>query len=224
MGRLARRAAAALLTATAGLLALGSPAWAIQTTTWGIQPASTSGGPRPSLSYPSNGQTVHDAVIVYNRTGDRQVITLSVLDAVRTHGTYRYSAERKGLAAGVSLAAERITLPPHEQARVPVTVRLPRHSKVTTLAAIAAKGAPVKEGALLVEQQLVILVKATPSTASPVLPGLGLWGPAAGILLAAVAGFALVEARRRRREIRNPVQAQVRPTPAARSEAPAGVR
>lgn len=193
------RTAAAILVVAVAVLAFGPPAHAIQTTTWGIQPAPTSAGPRPSLGYPSNGQTVHDAVIVYNRTDQSQVVTLSVLGATGSGGTYQYSKQRQGLAAGVTLAAERIPLPPHEQARVPVTIRLPRHSKVTTLAAIAAEGAPIKQGSLLIQQRLVLLVKATPSTTSPVVPDIGLWGPAAAALLALVTGLAVREARRRRR-------------------------
>ncbi|HET6965494.1 MAG TPA: hypothetical protein VFH58_12035 [Acidimicrobiales bacterium] len=193
------RTAAAILVVAAAVLAFSPPAHAIQTTTWGIQPAPTSSGPRPSLSYPSNGQTAHDAVIVYNRTDQSQVVTLTVLGATGRDGTYQYSKQRNGLAAGVTVAAERIPLPPHEQARVPVTVKLPRHSKVTTLAAIAAEGAPIKQGSLFIQQRLVLLVKATPSTASPVVPDLGLWGPAAAVLLAMVAGLGLREARRRRR-------------------------
>lgn len=195
------RVTTAMLVATAGLMVLSPPAGAIQTTTWGLEPGPASGGPRPSLSYPSNGQTVHDSVIVYNRTGQPQTVTLSVLGATRADGTYQYTIARRGLAGGVSLSAGHIVLPPHEQARVPLTVKLPRHSKVTTLAAIAAEGAPVKQGSLLVQQRLVLLVEATPSTSAPLVPDIGLWGPVAGALVAVVGGLALREVRRRRRTV-----------------------
>lgn len=207
-GRLGGRLAGAALVFSAGLLLFASPASAIQTTTWGIRPAPAPGGPRGSLQYPSNGQTVHDAVIVYNETNRPEMIDLSVLTAGYSNGTYQYSPQLTGLARRISLPATRIALPPHQQARVPVTIRMPSHSKVTTLAAIAAVGAPVKDGVLLVQQRLVILVRATPSTSAPLVPDIGLWGPAAGSLLALVAGLTALEVRKRRRAERG-----VRPGP-----------
>lgn len=202
-GRFRAKAAVVAVMASAGALAFSVPASAIQTTTWGIQPA---GGPRPSLSYPANGQTVHDAVIVYNRTAGPEVIDLSVLSASRANGSYAYSPARTGLAARVELAGSRITLGPDEQARVPVTIKMPSHSKVTSVAAISAEGAPVRQGSLLIQQQLVILVKATPSTvSSPIVRDVGIWGPIAGGLLAVVAGWLAVVLRRRRGSADGPV-------------------
>jgi hypothetical protein len=188
------------LVLSAGVLAFGGTATAIQTTTWGIQPAPHAGGLRAGLNYPSNGQTVHDAVIVYNRTASAEVIDLSVMTAAHVNGTYQYASKLTGLAAGVTLAGHQIDLGPHQQATVPVTVKLPRRSKVTALAAISAESAPVKQGSLLIQQQLVILVKATPSTGpAPVVANLTVWGPIAGALLAVVAGLLGLAARRRSR-------------------------
>lgn len=198
-GALRAKLASSALVVSAGALLFATPAAAIQTTTWGIQPAAHADGVRSTLKYPSNGQTEHDAVIVYNRTSSPEVIELSVLGATYSTGTYQYTTDRSGLAGRVSLAATRIPLGPHQQARVPVTVRLPRHSKLTTLAAIAAEGAPVKQGSLFVQQRLVLLVEATPTTSAPLVPDIGLWGPVAGALLALVGGLAARELRRRRR-------------------------
>ncbi|HMC39195.1 MAG TPA: hypothetical protein VKI19_06000 [Acidimicrobiales bacterium] len=197
-GLRAKVAAVALVLSAGGLVCTG-PAGAIQTTTWGIKPAPHGGQERGSLSYPSNGQTVHDSIVVYNRTGQAEAVNLQVLGATQIGTTFQYSVQRTGLAAGVSLAGYQVTLPPHEQATVPVTVKLPRHSKVTTLAAIAAEGPPVPHGSALIEERLVILVKATPSTRpAPLVPNLDVWGPVAGAVLALAAGLVLVEARRRR--------------------------
>lgn len=200
LAALRARAGAVVLVLSAGALAFGAPAAAIQTSTWGIQPGPHGNArTRASLSYPSNGQTVHDSVVIYNRTASPEVINLKVLGAVHAAGGYQYSTVRAGLAAGVSVAADRITLGPHQQAQVPVTLKLPRHSKVTTLAGISAEGAQAKQGALLIQERLVILVKATPSThAPPIVPDIGLWGPLAAALLAVSIGLVVREARRRR--------------------------
>lgn len=189
------------LVLTAGVLLFGAPAGAIQTTTWGIQPSDQAAKARAGFDYPSNGQTVHDTVIVYNRTTQPQVVNLSVLSATRGRTGYQYSPERTGLAGGIQLAATRIPLGPNQQATVPFTVRLPRHSKSTAVAAISAEGSPVKEGALLVQQQLIILVKGTPSTTGPLVPDIGLWGPVAGGLLSIVAGLVALEMWKRRRKV-----------------------
>lgn len=198
--RLGIRALAAALALGGGALLFAAPAGAIQTTTWGIQPADRAGAARAAFVYPSNGQTVHDTVIVYNRTAQPEVIDLSVLSATHGSSGYQYSDARTGLAAGIRLAANRIPLGPNQQANVPVTFKLPGHTKQMTAAAISAEGAPVKEGALLVQQQLIILVKAQPSTSTaPAVPDIGLWGPLAGLLLAVVGGLAGRELRKRRR-------------------------
>jgi hypothetical protein len=198
-GRVKAKTIAVALVLTAGIAAFGPPAGAIQTTTWGIYPSSHGGPGRGSFSYPSNGQTVHDSVIVYNRTNQPEVINLSVLDATDVDGRFQYSNQRTGFASGIALAADRIPLGPNQQAEVPVTVRLPRQSKVTTVAAVAAESAPAKRGALFIQERLVILVKATPSThPAPLVPDLALWGPIAGGVLALAAGLLTWEARKRR--------------------------
>jgi hypothetical protein len=194
------RLAAGVLTLAGGVLVLVPPAGAIQTTTWGIQPASEGATPRASFQYPSNGQTVHDAVVVYNRTARAEVITLAVVSAADSGRSYQYSTVRKGLASGIEMPVQEVHLGPNQQANVPFTLKLPHHSKATTVAAIAAEGAPVKQGSLLIQQQLVILVKATPSTvSSPIVRDVGTWGPIAGGLLAVVAGWLALVVRKRRR-------------------------
>lgn len=199
-GRVGAKAVAVALVLSAGIAAFGPPAGAIQTTTWGIYPSSHGGSGRGSFSYPSNGQTVQDSVIVYNRTNQPEVVNLSILNATDVDGRFQYSNLRTGLARQITLAATRIPLEPNQQAQVPLTVHLPRQSKVTTVAAIAAESAPVKQGALFIEERLVVLVKATPSThPAPLVRGIGLWGAIAGGVLALAAGLLAWEVRRRRR-------------------------
>ena len=199
--KLGVKAAAFGLVVTAGALCLSAPAGAIQTPTWGVQPAAHDGHARSSFSYPSNGQTVHDTLEVYNVSAQPVDIKLSVLGATKDGTSYQFSLKRTGVAAGVSLAGYDVTVPPHEQANIPVTIRLPRHSNVTTLAAIAAEGASVKRGSLLIQERLVILVKATPSTHPALVPDLALWGPIAGGVLAGACVLLGREARNRRRPV-----------------------
>ena len=199
-GKLGIKAAALGLALTAGALAFSAPAGAIQTTTWGIQPAAHDGQPRGSFSYPSNGQTAHDTLEVYNLTGAPETITLSVLGATKVGTAYVYSLKPVGGAPSVSLAGYKVTVPAHEQANIPVTIKLPRHSKATTLAGIAAEGASMERGAMTIQARLVVLVKATPSTKSAPLPDIGFWGPIAAVLLTGVGGLAGRELRKRRQE------------------------
>lgn len=212
---------AVALIASAGALIFSSlifsaPAGAVQTTTWGIVAAPTgSGGYRPSISHAADGSTVHDAVLVFNRTGQPITIRLSVLGASYANGAYQFGSAASGLASHTSLAATTVKLGPHEQARVPVTIVMPRGAKTTTLAAIAAEGAPVADGALSIQQRLVVFVKATPST--HVIPVVGhhpfLWGTLGALLLIAVIVF--FERERRRNRSRRGSSFGVGPRPAA---------
>ena len=209
--RSAARFALAALASLAGGMTIIPPAGAIQTTTWGIQPAPVHGEVRGSLSYPSNGQTVRDAIIVYNRTDRAEVIDLAVLGATESNGAYSYSTQLTALASGVSLASHRISLAAHIQAQVPVTIHLPAHSKATALAGISAESTPIDHGSFLIEQRLVVLVRATPSThPAPLVPDIGLWGPVAAGVLALSAGLLIWEIRKRRQLAPSPHGVEVR--------------
>jgi hypothetical protein len=189
---------AVAVVAAAGALWMSAPAQAVQTTTWGIIAAPSGNGYRSTLSHAADGSTVHDAVIVFNRTGQPITVHLSVLGATFINGAYQYTNTGGGLATRTALAAGTVTIGAHQQARVPVTIRMPRGTKVTTLAAIAAEAAPIQAGALVVQQRLVVLIKATPS--NYVLPvvgrHLGLWVTSAVVALALAA--LLIERERRR--------------------------
>lgn len=211
LGKLGIRAFVTSAVVTAGLVTLAAPADAIQTKTWGVQPAAHDGQARGAFAYPSNGQTVHDVLEVFNLSARPETFDLSVLAATKRGTSYQYALERTGLAARVSLAGYHVTVPPDRQANVPVTVKMPRHSDTTTLAGIAAEVAPLKRGDLLIQERLVILVEATPTTSSPALPDLGVWGPVAGGLLAVAAALLGREGLRRRRRAGRPVVAAAAP-------------
>lgn len=186
------------LLASVGALWVSAPADAVQTTTWGITAAPSGHTARTSLSHPANGSTVHDAVVVYNRTAQPITIRLYVLSTTYANGAYEFAPPNAGLAADTSLGAHTVTLAPYRQEQVPVTIHMPRGVKTTTLASIGAEAGAVNDGSLSIEQQLVVLIKASPS--SHVLPIVGkhpaLWACAAlAILLAA---GVLVERERRR--------------------------
>jgi hypothetical protein len=203
LGRI--RYLAGVLIATAGaLIAPSAPAGAVQTTTWGIMAAPSGGKSRAIIDHAANGGVVQDAVVVYNRTGAPITVDLSVIGASYSNGSYQFASSRSGpLAGATSLPVASVRLGPHQQARVPVTIHMPRGLKAPAFAAIAAESAAVNEGALVVQQRLVVLIKASPS--SYVLPLVGhepwLWGSIALIVLLGVCALAARELRRRRQSL-----------------------
>lgn len=192
------RLLAALVVTAAGLILAAAPAGAVQTTTWGLVAAPDGHGFRSTITHPADGSTVHDAVIVFNRTDQPITIHLYLLDTTHVQQGYQFGPPNKGLAADTTLGAKSVTLQAHQQARVPVTIRMPRGTKTTILAGIAAEASAVRDGALSIQQQLVVLVKATPPThlVPVVVKDIGIWGSAALLVLLLVA--ALVERERRR--------------------------
>lgn len=191
----------AVVIAAAGALLPGAAAGAVQTTTWGMVAAPDGNRYRPVISHPADGSTVHDAVVVFNRSAAPLTVSLSVLGASYAAGTYQFGAPRGGLAARVSLAASEVSLGPHQAARVPVTIRSPREARSRELAAVAAEATPVQDGALEVQQRLVVLLEATPAGAPLPLVGrdLDLWGAGAAAALVGAAALAERERRHRRR-------------------------
>ena len=154
----------AAVVASAGVLLMSAPAGAVQTTTWGITAAPSGQHQRTSLAHPADGSTVHDAVIVYNRTAQPITVHLYVLGTDYANGVYRFSRPDTGLAAGTSVGMTTVKLRPFQQVRVPVTIHMPRGVKSTTLAGIGAEASAINDGDLSVMQQLVVLVKANPSS------------------------------------------------------------
>jgi hypothetical protein len=179
------------LLASAGALVFSVPAGAVQTTTWGMTAAPTGHGFRSSIDHAADGSTVHDAVILFNRTDSPITIHLYLLGTTYAHSAYQFGPPR-GLAAQTTLGTHNVTLAARQQERVPVTIRMPRGVKATSLAGIGAEAAAVNDGALSIQQQLVVLIKASPS--EHVLPIVGkhlrLWASIALIVLLAVVAIA----------------------------------
>ena len=189
------------LLASAGALMMSAPAHAVQTTTWGIAAAPDGHGQRTSLSHPADGSTVHDAVIVYNRTSKPITVHLYVLGTSNQNGVYQFSRPTTGLAAATSLGSSSVKLGPYQEVRVPVTIHMPRGLKATTLAGIGAEAAAVNDGDLSIMQQLVVLVKANPSShvvAAPITKDLFPWALIAVAVIAIAAALAEHERRRSR--------------------------
>lgn len=184
--------------ASAGVLLMSAPAQAVQTTSWGIVAAPSGQQQRTSLSHAADGSTVHDAVIVYNRTAHPITVHLYVLATNYVNGVYQFGRPDTGLAAGTSLGTNTVNLRPHQQVRVPVTVHMPRGAKTTALAGIGAEASAVNDGDLSIMQQLVVLVKANPPghPVAPLTKDLFPWAFIAIGILAGAAG--LVERERRR--------------------------
>ncbi len=193
------RVLAVTLIASAGALLMSAPAQAVQTTTWGITAAPNGNGQRTSLSHPADGSTVHDAVIVYNRTAKPITVRLYVLGTDYAHGGYQFSKPTSGLAAATSLGTNSVSLRPFQEVRVPVTIHMPRGVKSTTLAGIGAEAAGINNGDLTIMEQLVVLVKANPSShlvPLTITKDLFPWALIAIALIAITGG--LVERERRR--------------------------
>lgn len=195
------RPMAAALLAAGGLLLAAAPAGAVQTTTWGLVAAPEGHGYRPSIAHQADGSVVHDDVIVFNRTALPITIHLYVLYTTHTPQGYVFGPPTKGLAAATSIGADYVTLGAHQQALVPVTIRMPKGVHTTALAGIGAEATAVKDGALNIQQQLVVLVKATPASHSipVVVKDIGIWGSGALAVLLLVAALAERERRRARR-------------------------
>jgi hypothetical protein len=191
----------AAVVASAGVLLASAPAQAVQTSTWGITAAPSGQHQRTSLSHPADGSTVHDAVIVYNRTARPITVHLYVLGTNLANGVYQFSRPDAGLAADTGIGTHTVNLGPYQRVRVPVTIHMPRGVKSTALAGIGAEASPVNDGDLSIVQQLVVLVKATPSghVVPIVVKDIGIWGSAALIVLLLIGAFAERERRRSKR-------------------------
>lgn len=185
--------------AAAGALMMSAPAHAVQTTTWGITAAPNGSGQRTALSHPADGSTVHDAVIVYNRTAKPITIHLYVLGTNYANGSYQFTKPTTGLGAATSLGQSTVQLRAYQELRVPVTIRMPRGVKSTTLAGIGAEAAGINNGDLTIMEQLVVLVKATPSNhliPPAITKDLFPWALIAIALIAVTGGF--IERERRK--------------------------
>lgn len=192
------RLVASSLVLSAGALLFSAPAQAVQTTTWGITAAHGT-----TLAHSSDGSTVHETVLVYNRTASPITINLYVLATAYHNGVYLFSKPTTGLAAHTTLATHTVALGSHQQVQVPVTVTLPRNVKTTMLAGIGAEAAPLDHGELTLKEQLVVLVKATPTSgvlpihlSAPDITG---WGASAASLLLIVVIWMIRQRRRTNR-------------------------
>lgn len=195
------RVLGAALIASAGVLLASAPAHAVQTTTWGIVAAPDGQHQRTSLSHAADGSTVHDAVIVYNRTGHPITVHLYVLATNYANGVYQFGRPDSGLASGTSIGTSTVNLRPYQKVRVPVTVHMPHGIKTTALAGIGAEASAINDGDLSIMQQLVVLVKANPSshTVAPLTKDLFPW---AFVAIGVLAGAAVMVDRERRRSSR----------------------
>jgi hypothetical protein len=187
------------LLAAAGALVGSAPAHAVQTDTWGLAAAPAGHAQRATLTHPANGSTVHDGVVVYNRTAKPISVHLYVLGTTYANGVYQFGKPDTGLAADTSLGTNLVELGPHQVVEVPVTVRMPRGTKSTMLAGIGGEAAPINHGVLSIEEQLVVLIKATPTShLAPIhlsAPDVAGWGAAAAAMLAGVIGLTVRQRR-----------------------------
>lgn len=163
-------ALALLAASAAACLGAASPAFAVQTDTWGMSAATAKGTYLPEIVHAADGSRVQDLVLVWNRTSSPLTVHLSVLSVTPENNTFGYSPVVRGLASGIVLPAGQVNLGPKQEARILVTVKEPAGSTGNEYAAISGEAKPVQEGALSVQERLAVIVKATP-TAAPVGSG-----------------------------------------------------
>jgi len=147
-----RRLAAALVAIL--VAATAASAFAVQTTTFGLQAS----GSRPKIVLPAGNGTVHDSVVVYNRTAAPITITLGAVGVTRSaNGGYNLGASGAGLARDITLAAHSVTLGPKARRTIDVAVHRPG-SSTAQYAAVTALANATGNGGLSVTERLAVLV------------------------------------------------------------------
>ena len=185
------------------LLLSGAPARAVQTTTYGITPApgtNQSGGNHLQATA-GPGQSVHDQLLVYNRTTGPLTIDLSVVPAhLGPHDIPALGGSEEA-THWVHLDQTVVNLGPSAKQLVGVTITLPRVlPHLPAQAAVLANPVSSTPGQVSVVIQLAVLISMNASTGAPGRAPIGTIGSVAiGVLgTAAVAGLVVGLVMRRR--------------------------
>ena len=194
-----RLALAAGLAATLALAA-ASPAAAIETGEFGIEPVAR-GAPRQSFHEQLRaGRTTRDAVRVFNKANHPVTVRLWAEQAsIDADGQVRLGGVG-GAANWIKIPTSVVELGPKSERSVPFEVRAPRQIPAGT-ASIALLAEPVAQqpARVAVLQRLAVLVYAEPHDGAPLRAALGWPLAAAAVLLGLVAAAAAAFARRRGR-------------------------
>lgn len=134
----------------------------VQTSTFGL--AAT--GSRPKIVHVADGSTIHDGVVVYNRTPRPLTLTLDVVGVVRkADGSYALGASGAGLADRIRLATRTVRLAPKARQVVAVDIDAPDHLTSPAYAAVTAVAGSGASTGVSVTERLAVLVGLTPPKA-----------------------------------------------------------
>ena len=149
--------AVALCAAAATVAAV--PAEAVQTSTFGL----AASGSRAKIVHVADGSTIHDSVLVYNRTARPLTVSLDVVGVTRkADGSYSLGASGTGLASGIRLATRSIRLGPKARQVVAVAIDSPTGLTSPSYAAVTAVAGGGASTGVAVTERLAVLVGLMP--------------------------------------------------------------
>ena len=147
------------------------PADGVQTAKFGL--AAT--GARSKIVHDASDATIHDAVVVYNRTASSLTIRLDVVGVTQKRdGSYSLGGSGTGLARDVELQTRSVTLPGKGRQTVGITIQPVDNVDAPEFAAVTAIAAPASSPGVSVTERLAVLVGLTPpgdASAKAVIPG-----------------------------------------------------
>jgi len=135
------------------------PAYAVQTTTFGL----TAAGGRTKIVHEAQAAPIRDGIVVYNRTAKPITVALDVVGVTRKpDGSYSLGASGTGLAAHVQLATRSLHLDGKERQAVGVTIDAPDDLTAPSYAAVTGVANPGQSTGVAVTERLAVLVGVTP--------------------------------------------------------------
>ena len=138
------------------------PAAAVQTSTFGL----AASGSRSKIVHSANGSTIHDSVVVYNRTARPLTVSLDVVGVTRKpDGSYSLGASGTGLASSVRLSTRSVRLGPKARQVVGMAIDSPDSLKSPSYAAVTAVAGGGASTGVAVTERLAVLVGLTPPDA-----------------------------------------------------------
>ena len=174
-----------VLLLTGALLLAGAPAaHAADNGSWSVYPAAAQGGERPYFYLSADpGATLHDRVVVANKTDRPRTFRLYPADAYNTARDGGFAVrsreeEQHGVGAWTSTGREQVTVPPHGSVGVPVTIVVPRDAEPGdhpgALVALDEHAEPAGGGAVAVGVRQAVGARIHLRVNGPTLPALSI--------------------------------------------------
>jgi hypothetical protein len=177
---------ALILVLVAPLLWLPGPAHASSNGQWAVQPTpGDNAGPAPRTRFHLDGapgDTITDSVRVQNFTDGEMTFVVHGADAFNTardgaFGLRSLDDEQVGLGSWIELAASTVAIPPHTQADIPFTIRIPDNATpgdhAGGIVAVDPDVAPAEAGAgVTLGVRQAVGVRMYVRVDGPIVPGL----------------------------------------------------